>query len=182
MASVAAGAAAEVRDLLDDRHGDEVGRQARSDRPSIECGSRWPRSPQELRGRRIEWSLRRAEGALLPSAFSGRRASHLDPRGRARKLAEDQKTKSAELGLEARCRAAEPAQASQSARASERRDLPRAARGRGVQRFHSQGGNAHLLDERRDISRGISTTSICSSKADSRDPLRLRVRHGLLAA
>ena len=46
--------------------------------------------PSRIR-KKVEWLLRRAEGALLPERVLGEEGSHLDPRGALFKLAEAQR-------------------------------------------------------------------------------------------
>jgi hypothetical protein len=56
--------------------------------------------PSRIR-KKVEWLLRRAEGALLPERVLGEEGRHLDPRSALFKLAAS-KDEVAELGVEAR--------------------------------------------------------------------------------
>jgi glyoxylase-like metal-dependent hydrolase (beta-lactamase superfamily II) len=93
--------------------------------------------PSRIR-KKVEWLLRRAEGALLPERLLGQEGSHLDPRGALFKLA-DSPAEVAELGLEARLEQLTQLAAA-GERAAERRTYVEQHGVAGVQRFHSQAG------------------------------------------
>ena len=98
--------------------------------------------PSRVR-KKVEWLLRRAEGALLPERVLGAEGSHLDPRGALFKLAASEDDV-AEVGAAERVRQlnelAAPDAGRQTGRAAEQRVYVEQHGIAGVQRFHSQGG------------------------------------------
>ncbi len=91
--------------------------------------------PSRIR-KKIEWLLRRAEGALLPEELLGQEGAHLDPKGALAKLAEDG-AEVALVGAEARVHQLGKAVGGNE---HDRRIYVEQHGAAGVQRFHSKSG------------------------------------------
>jgi hypothetical protein len=94
--------------------------------------------PSRIR-KKVEWLMRRAEGALLPDRVLGEEGRHLDPRSALFKLAEP-KDDVAELGVGPRVRQLNELAVRGTERAAARRVYVEQHGIAGVQRFHSQRG------------------------------------------